>query len=136
MVERTDVPAAVRDLARQLAEDTYAPRDVVDPVPAVPQAGLRLRRGAGAAAWPSTTASCGSYRGARSLVTCGRVETLRRQIDAGQGFRQHVAAYWQACERWADTELDTPPVATPQKRLRKRASKWPSRLRPSRRSKR
>jgi hypothetical protein len=44
-------------------------------------------------------------------VRADRVETLRRQVEAGQQFRQQVEAYWQACEHWADAELDAPAAA-------------------------
>ncbi len=39
-------------------------------------------------------------------VTAERVLVLRRQIDAGREFRQQVEAYWEACEQWADAELE------------------------------
>ncbi len=35
-----------------------------------------------------------------------QVPALRRQIEAGREFRQQVEAYWDACEQWADTELE------------------------------
>ena len=31
---------------------------------------------------------------------------IRQQIDAGREFRNRVDALWEACEEWADTELD------------------------------
>ena len=36
----------------------------------------------------------------------------RQQVEAGQQFRKRVEAYWQACEQWADTQLDTPEAAS------------------------
>jgi hypothetical protein len=33
----------------------------------------------------------------------------RRQIEAGQRFRQQIEAFWQVCERWADEELERGP---------------------------
>jgi hypothetical protein len=33
---------------------------------------------------------------------------VRRQVAAGRQFRQQVEAYWAACERWADAQLDAP----------------------------
>ena len=41
----------------------------------------------------------------------GHVDTVQRQIEEGQQFRKNVEAYWQACERWADAELETPEAA-------------------------
>jgi hypothetical protein len=39
-------------------------------------------------------------------VAAEQVPVLRRQIEAGREFRQQVEAYWNACEHWADTELE------------------------------
>ncbi len=33
---------------------------------------------------------------------------VRRQVAAGRQFREQVDAYWAACERWADAQLDAP----------------------------
>src|SRR6266567_7282893 len=32
---------------------------------------------------------------------------VRRQVEQGQKFRKKVEAYWEACERWADAQLET-----------------------------
>jgi hypothetical protein len=32
---------------------------------------------------------------------------VRRQVDQGHEFRKKIEAYWEACERWADAELET-----------------------------
>jgi len=32
--------------------------------------------------------------------------TVRQQIDAGREFRGRVDAFWEACEQWADTQLE------------------------------
>ena len=45
-------------------------------------------------------------------LDAGRADTVRRQIEDGQQFRKNVEAYWQACERWADAELETPDAAS------------------------
>ena len=52
-----------------------------------------------------------------------QVSLLRRQVEAGQQFRRQIEAYWQACEQWADTELE---AASPEA-AKKGASKRPSR---------
>lgn len=39
-------------------------------------------------------------------VAAEQVPVLRRQIQAGRAFRQQVEAYWEACEQWADAELE------------------------------
>jgi len=60
---------------------------------------------------------------------------VRQQIEAGQRFRKDLEAYWQACERWADAQLDAP-EATSQEAAKKGASKRRSKPRSSPRSKR
>ena len=35
-----------------------------------------------------------------------QADLARQQIDAGREFRSRVDAYWEACETWADTQLD------------------------------
>jgi hypothetical protein len=60
----------------------------------------------------------------------------RRQVEAGQRFRKHVEAYWQACEQWADAELDAPEAAADAEAAKKGASKKPSPRKSSPRSKR
>jgi hypothetical protein len=39
-------------------------------------------------------------------VVAQQVPVLRRQIKAGREFRQRLEAYWEACEQWADAELE------------------------------
>jgi hypothetical protein len=68
-------------------------------------------------------------------VPADRVDELRRQVEAGQQFRKDVDAYWQACEQWADAQLDAPEAAS-QEAAKKGASKRRSKPRSSPRSKR
>ncbi len=44
-------------------------------------------------------------------VAAEQVSVLRGQIKAGREFRQQVEAYWEACEQWADVELEQAPAA-------------------------
>src|SRR6266567_2973203 len=44
-------------------------------------------------------------------VAAAQVPVLRRQIEAGREFRQQVEAYWDACEEWADAELESTQAA-------------------------
>jgi hypothetical protein len=137
MPEHADVPAVVRDLARQLVEPQPMRRGTLS------TQYLRCNKpGCACADAPGTRH--GPYsrvvrvvqgRTQSRHVPADRVETLRRQVEAGQEFRQHIEAYWQACERWADAELDTPAAAA-QEVAKKGTSKRPSRRRSSRRSKR
>jgi len=58
---------------------------------------------------------------------------VREQLEAGQQFRKHIEAYWQACERWADARLEAPEAAS-QEAAKKGASKRRSPPRSSRKS--
>ncbi len=60
---------------------------------------------------------------------------VREQVAAGHNFRELVDAYWQACEQWADAQLENPEAAS-QEAAKKRASKRRSKSRRSTRSKR
>jgi hypothetical protein len=40
------------------------------------------------------------------LLTAEQAEIVRRQIDAAHRFRKRLEACWQACERWADAQID------------------------------
>ncbi len=68
-------------------------------------------------------------------LTSEQAAVARRQAEAGQQFRTQVEAYWQACEQWADAQLETPAAAPPQTG-QKGGSTRPSRPKSSRRSKR
>jgi hypothetical protein len=41
-----------------------------------------------------------------------QVSTVGRQIEAGREFRRRVDALWEACEQWADAELEPEEQAT------------------------
>ena len=55
-------------------------------------------------------------------VPVAQAELLREQVEAGQQFRKHVDAYWEACEQWADAQLETP-RATSKEAAKKGGSK-------------
>ncbi len=44
-------------------------------------------------------------------VSAEQVEQVEEQIAAGKAFRKRLEAYWEACERWADAELESDPAA-------------------------
>jgi hypothetical protein len=63
----------------------------------------------------------------RSRFLDGRqAGVVREQIEAGRRFRAEVEAAWDACERWADAELESTGAAS-QEAAKKGASKKPSR---------
>ncbi len=131
------IPKRVLELARELAE----------PKP--------MRRGSLSIQYVKCNkpgCSCGEHREARhgpytSVVrTVGgktrsqrapvaKAEVLRRQVEVGQEFRKQVEAYWQACEQWADEELQAPENASNEK-AEKKGSKKCSRRKSSPRSRR
>ncbi len=56
-------------------------------------------------------------------VSSDQLPVLRRQIEAGREFRQRVEAYWEACEPWADAELEqTQAAEAAEKKGSRRAS--------------
>jgi hypothetical protein len=57
-----------------------------------------------------------------------QAELARRQVEVGQEFRKQVEAYWQACERWADAQLDAK-TASGEQAAKKGASKQRSKRR-------
>lgn len=67
-------------------------------------------------------------------VPVAQAELLRRQVEAGQQFRKQVEAYWEACEHWADAELQAP-AATSKEAAKKGGSKKRSTSKSSGRSK-
>ena len=64
-----------------------------------------------------------------------QAKVVRQQVEAGQEFRMHVERYWQACEQWADAQLDAPEAAS-QEAAKTGASQRRSKPRSSPRSKR
>ena len=59
----------------------------------------------------------------------------RQHVEAGHEFRKQVERYWQACERWGDTQLEASQAAS-QEAPKKRASQRRSGSKSSPRSKR
>ena len=65
-----------------------------------------------------------------------QAKLARVQIEAGQQFRKQVDAFWEACERWADAELEVSEAASKLEAAEKGGSKRLSRRKSSPRSKR
>ena len=137
MPDLTDVPSAVRDLARVLAEPRPMRRGTLT---------VRYLKcnNPGCRCGDRDNARHGPYcsvvrvvegRTRSRHVPADRAPELRRQVEAGQQFRKHVEVYWQACEKWADAQLDTP-KATSHEAAKKGGSKPPLRPKSSPRSKR
>ena len=58
-------------------------------------------------------------------LTTEQAAVVRAQVAAGQQFRRQVDAYWDACEHWADAELQV--AAGETDAVKKGASRTPSR---------
>jgi hypothetical protein len=131
MPDPTDVPIAVRDLARRLAEPKPMRRGTL----AVrylrcnkPGCACADREDARHGPYHSVVRVVGGKTRSRH-VPAEQAELLHQQIQAGQQFRKEVEAYWQACEQWADAQLDAPEAASATGAAKKRGSKRRSRPR-------
>jgi hypothetical protein len=45
------------------------------------------------------------------FLTDEQAPVVLQQITAGREFREHIDAYWEACEQWADAQLEPQPAA-------------------------
>ena len=107
------VPSAVRQLATQISEPkpmrrgSLSERDVK-----CSKSGCRcgVQPQARHGPYYSLTRAVAGRTQSRFL-SAEQAALVRRQVAAGRQFRQQVEAYWEACERWADAQLDAPEVA-------------------------
>ena len=132
MPSTTPIPEAVGGLAARLADPKPMRRgSVSERYMKCGQSECRCQEGLQARHGPyySLTRAQGGQTRSRYL-TSEQAALARRQVETGQRFRQQVETYWQACEQWADAQLDTPEAAP------KGGSQRPSRPKSSRRSKR
>jgi hypothetical protein len=60
-------------------------------------------------------------------MTPAQAAVVRTQVEAGQQFRKQVDAYWEACEHWADAQLDATEAASNTEAAKKGASATPLR---------
>jgi hypothetical protein len=109
MPEPTVVPAKVEQLAEKLA----APRpmrkgSVSTRYIKCSKPGCRCAEDPAARHGPyfSLTRAVKGRTQSRYL-SAQEAELVQRQIDRGREFREHVKAYWEAAEQWADGELET-----------------------------
>ena len=137
MPARSEMPVTVQDLARELSEPKPMRRGTLSvQYLRCNKPGCACVEGVGARHGPY-------YRVVRVVggktrsrhVPAAQADLLREQVEAGQEFRRHVEAYWQACEQWADAQLEAPEAAS-QEAAKKGGSKGRSKPRSSPRSKR
>ena len=134
---RDAVPPAVRDLAIELAEPMPMRRgSVSERSMKCGRKDCRCQEDPHARHGPyySLTRAEGGKTRSRYL-TADQAALARQQVEVGQAFRTHVDAYWQACEQWADAQLDRPEAGS-HEAAKKGASKRRSPPRSSARSKR
>ncbi len=137
MAETPDVPGPVRTLAAQVAAPTPMRRGSLSEryvKCSKPGCACADRPAARHGPYYSLTRTVGGRAQSR-FVPAAQAARVRQQIAASQQFRRHVDAYWDACERWADAQLDAPEAAA-QEAVKKGGSKRPARPKLSRRSKR
>jgi hypothetical protein len=68
------------------------------------------------------------------FLNAEQAELVRQQIDAGREFRGRVDALWEACETWADTQLEDLPTSSEE--AEKKSSQPRSKTKSPRKSKR
>lgn len=135
MPDSLDIPARVRDLATQFARPepmrrgSLSERYVKCSKPGCPCADdPQARHGP----YFSLTRGVGGRTQSR-FVSDAQVELVRRQVEAGQHFRRQVEAFWEACEEWADAQLQGSGATTV---AQKGGSKRPWKVKSAKRSKR
>jgi len=108
MIQPSDVPAPVRELAARLAQSqpmrrgSLSERYVKCGKPGCAcAANPKARHGP----YYSVTRAVGGQTHSRFL-TAEEAEVVQEQIETGQQFRRRVEAYWAACEQWADAQLE------------------------------
>ncbi len=137
MSDPHEVPARIRDLAAQLAQPkamrrgSFSQRYVKCSKSGCPCASdPEARHGP----YFSLTRGVGGRTRSR-FISAGQAELVRRQVEAGQHFRRQVEVFWEACEQWANAQLETPAAAS--EAAQKKGSKpswkrkWSKRSKPS-----
>jgi hypothetical protein len=116
MIDTPDVPPPVRTLAAQLTVPTPMRRGSLAEryvKCSKPGCACAARPAARHGPYYSLTRTVGGRTQSR-FVPAAQTARVRQQIAAGQQFRRHVDAFWDACERWADAQLATPAAAAPE----------------------
>ena len=134
MAESVDVPAAVRTLAAQVAAPSPMRRGSLSEryvKCSKPGCACADRPAARHGPYYSLTRTVGGRTQSR-FVPVAQAARVRQQIAAGQQFRRHVDAFWDACEQWADAQLDGGEATTDAAETG--GSRRPSRRKSSRRS--
>jgi hypothetical protein len=121
----TEIPTHVRELARRLAEAKPMRRGSLSVrYLKCNKAGCGCADDAQARHGPYTSVvrTVGGKSRSRT-VPAAQAPVLRQHVEAGQQFRKDIEAYWQACERWSDAELDAAQAASETEVAKKGGSK-------------
>jgi hypothetical protein len=136
MPDPHEVPARVRDLATQLGQPRPMRRgSVSERYVKCSKPGCACADDPEARHGPyfSLTRGVGGRTQSRFL-SAAQAELVHRQVEAARHFRRQVEAFWQACEQWADAQLEGP--AATSEAAQKRGSRQRWKPKSSRRSKR
>lgn len=132
-----EIPLRVRQLATELAQPQPMRRG------SVAERSIRCGK-AGCACHKDPKARHGPYvsltqaiagKTRSRFLTAEQAAVAQRQIAAGRKFRQQLDTYWEACEEWADAQLELSPEAASGE-AQKGGSKRTSTAKSSRKSKR
>ncbi len=134
---KTRIPSDVREAAAALREPKAMRRgSLSERYMKCGQKSCRCHDDAQARHGPYYSLTRGEGGRTRSrYLSAEQAAVARQQVQAGQQFREQVEGYWQACERWADAELEVAKVSA-QEGAKKGASKKPSTRKSSPRSRR
>jgi len=124
MPDSPAIAPALRDLAAQLAEPRPMRRgSLSERYVRCSKAGCACAHRADARHGPyySVTRAIDGRTRSRWL-SAEQAEIVRRQIEAAHQFRKQIKVFWEACEQWADAQLEAPKAAA-EKAAKKRGSK-------------
>jgi hypothetical protein len=137
MAASPEIPPRVRQLATELAQPQPMRRGSVS------ERSIKCGK-AGCACAHDPKARHGPYHSLTQAVggktrsrflTAEQTAVAQQQVAAGRQFRQKVDSYWEACEEWADAQMELSPAA-PSGEAKKKRSKQKSKTISSRKSKR
>ena len=119
------VPSDVREAVERLRAPKPMRRgSVTERYMKCGQQGCRCHEDAQARHGPYYTVTRGDGGQTRSrYLSADQAAVARQQVAAGQQFREQVAGYWEACERWADAHLDATAAASGTEAVKKKGSK-------------
>jgi len=136
MATSSEIPPRVRQLVTELAHPQPMRRgSVSERLIRCGKAGCACHKDPKARHGPYvslTQAIAGKTRS--RFLTAEQSAVAQQQIAAGRKFRQQLDTYWEACEEWADAQLDLPPDAAAG--VQKGGSKRTSKTKSSKKSKR